>query len=332
MQETKIEWTDLTVNPFRARDGEGHVGHYCEKISPGCKNCYASKMQRRFRMPEFQESRRREDIEVFLDESKLLGLLKRRKPAMIFPFDMTDLFGHWVPDEWLDKFFAVAALTPHITYQVLTKRAGRMRDYFAAGVLLRQVTRIFDRWLPEIEGTEGYDLIVAKLLAGTPNGGVCPYSTLALPNVWLGVSCENQATADERIPLLLQTPAAVRWVSAEPLLGPIDFGMRNLDHNFSLNLLTGEVDADSAPHHYGRLDQIIVGGESGSKARDFDIHWARDIRDQCAASGAAFFMKQMGSNAITELDDVIIRENNFTGKGGDMAEWPEDLRIRQFPK
>ncbi|HMI93941.1 MAG TPA: DUF5131 family protein, partial [Polyangiales bacterium] len=130
MGSTSIEWTDHSINPFRARLASGQgKGHYCEKISPGCKNCYSSRFQPRLAMPQFQEQRRRSDIEHWLDASKLNEVLRRKKPTKYFWCDMTDMFGDWVPNEWIAACFGVMAATPHHTHQVLTKRAARMHAW-----------------------------------------------------------------------------------------------------------------------------------------------------------------------------------------------------------
>ena len=131
MGSTSIEWTDETINPLRARlnADQKRSGHYCEKISPGCKRCYSSKLQPRFGMPQFQEQRRL-DVETFLDPSKLHQVLQRKKPTKWFWCDMTDMFGAWVPNEMIAACFGVMAATPWHTHQVLTKRADRMRAWF----------------------------------------------------------------------------------------------------------------------------------------------------------------------------------------------------------
>src|SRR5262245_53283923 len=129
MAETSIEWTDHSINPIRARTADG-VGHYCQKVSPGCANCYASRLQPRFGMPEFKGTGDPPgDRERFLDESKLAEVLRRKKPTRYFWCDMTDLFGAWVPDEWIDECFSVMGATPQHTHQVLTKRPERMLAY-----------------------------------------------------------------------------------------------------------------------------------------------------------------------------------------------------------
>ena len=146
MATTSIEWTDFSHNPIRARlkdaahagvtkGGYGSgVGHYCEKISSGCAKCYSSTAQKRFRMPEFPGAKGMPlvggNVEVFLDEARLVEPLSWRKPRKVFICDMTDPFGQWVPFEWIDRIFAVMALTPHITWQILTKRPERMAEFF----------------------------------------------------------------------------------------------------------------------------------------------------------------------------------------------------------
>jgi protein gp37 len=193
-------------------------------------------------------------------EHILTAPLRWKKPRTIFVNSMGDLFH--CPHEWIDQVFAVMALAPQHTFQVLTKRAERMRGY------MNHPRRRFI-----VEKT-------ARILHN--QGGTLPQHAIAyftscpapLPHVWLGVSVEDQKRADERIPDLLHTPAAVRFISAEPLLGSID--------------LQGAVPA---------LDWVIVGGESGPGARPMHPDWARSIRDQCGAAGVPFFFKQWGEHA-----------------------------------
>jgi protein gp37 len=296
---SKIEWTDATVNPIRARDigkfGTGHVGWFCEKISPGCANCYASKMNTwrgngyEF-LPEFANR-----VELFLDEKTLDSVLHWKKPRKIFWCDMTDMFQDAVKDEWLDAIFRVMAKTPQHTHQVLTKRPARMRNYMP-------------RWKPV---------------------------GMILPNVWLGVSVENQHFADERIPLLLQTPAAKRFISAEPLLDQVN--LLNItvcksysDKPITLNALRAEVcPRDNSSFTHPALDWVIVGGESGPGARMFNVFWATILRLQCKAAGVPFFVKQLGGNALDRFAGFYEFSDK---KGGDPSEWPPDLRVREFPQ
>ena len=325
---TKIEWTDCTWNPVRG----------CSRVSEGCRNCYAERVAARFsgegeRFHGFAE-RRDSDLNagggskprwtgrVELIESKLTEPLRWRKPRRVFVNSMSDLFHEALPDEAIDRVFAVMALAPQHTFQVLTKRPERMREYVKRLPLLH---------LPPIASGRGcdtdalYDQAYLALRSG------------ALPNVWLGVSVEDQKTADERIPKLLSTPAAVRFVSYEPALGPVDF---NLDQFVPF----------SAPTP--KIDWIIVGGESGPGARPIDVAWVRSVVAQCKEAGVACFVKQLGAYPIvrhpTDQREVEFSRRcgflpawvpewaaawirNFDRKGGDPSEWPADLRVREFP-
>jgi len=206
----------------------------------------------------------------------LLAPLHRKKPTVYFVNSMSDLFHENVPDEWIDRVFAVMALSPQHTFQVLTKRAGQMREYFAARGRLNSING--QKW----------SLLGTPIGSKINHGGQWMTPALPLPNVWLGVSAERQQEADERIPLLLQTPAAVRFISAEPLLGPIDLNAVNVDDE--IPLLRSCVSGDGR-----RLDWVIAGGESGKNARPMHPEWARSLRDQCKAAGVAFFFKQWGN-------------------------------------
>jgi protein gp37 len=229
MSKTKIEWATDSWNPIRARNLKtGRVGWYCEHKSDGCANCYAEGMNNRLGTGLPFKPGHRQDVELFLDEKTLTQPLHWKRPRMIFVCSMSDLFADFVTDEWIDKIFAVMALCPQHTFQCLTKRAGRMGGY------LRAERAPFDcadaaltvgRHLPD--GYPGWciDNWRPSVIKHCTQPARWP-----LPNVWLGVSAERQEEADERIPLLLDTPAAIRFVSAEPLLGPIDFSPW-LSHN-----------------------------------------------------------------------------------------------------
>jgi protein gp37 len=209
--------------------------------------------------------------------------LRWRQPRRIFVNSMSDLFHEDVPDEFIDQVFAVMALCPQHTFQVLTKRAQRMRGYMTASsrpaaldVALGWAVGVANR---------------SRKCVVQPNapGGVEDWP---LPNVWLGVSVENQQYADERIPLLLQTPAAVRFLSVEPMLGPVDLTQ------WTSGCRSAEGHEDCVACSQGKrldgLDWVIVGGESGAGARPMHPDWARSIRDQCTAAGVPFFFKQWG--------------------------------------
>lgn len=268
-----IEWTDASWNPI--------VG--CSVHSPGCKHCYAMGQAHRLASnpatPHYAGTTKMTKTgPVFTGkvalapERVLTAPLHWRAPRRIFVNSMGDLFHENVPDEWIDRVFAVMALCPQHAFQVLTKRAERMREYMQPHAR---------------RGTNTHHRIYMQLKSMRREFSfTCP-----LPNLWIGVSCERQQEADERIPHLLDTPAAVRFVSAEPLLGPIDFSALDYAGN-RLDALAGTCE----PHtiHFDGLDWVIVGGESGPRARPMHPDWARSIRDQCAAAGVPFFFKQWG--------------------------------------
>lgn len=272
---TPIEWTQrpgtkgASWNPIRAINrATGKMGWHCTHDSEGCRNCYAEAFNRRLGTGLAYKPGHERDIVILMPDAALLQPLRWKAPRTIFVGSMTDIFGSFVSPHMLDRIFAVAALCPQHTFIMLTKRAKRMRSYaldfatperiwYAAGLLIE-------------------DTLPALAAQGACWGGETPWP---LNNVWLGVSAEDQKTADQRVPELLDTPAAVRFVSAEPLLGPIDF------HDWLIRGVNG----------FGPLlDWIIVGGESGRGARPMHPAWARSIRDQCAAAGVRFFFKQWG--------------------------------------
>ena len=293
MAETSIEWTDHSINPLRAKHrvqrGLTH-GHHCEKVSEGCKNCYASRLQPRFGLPEFSGPSRREVVSTYLDSDKLSEVLRRKKPTRYFWCDMSDLFGSWVTNEDLNRCFAVMSLTPHHTHQVLTKRPERMREYVSDPERGWNVSQ----WMA------GNGMVPATW------GGELP--AWPPPNVWLGVSVENQQTADERIPHLLRTPAAVRFLSCEPLLSEVNLGPWLGPWTCDGEAGVGKHDGKRGPGSYcgsccrdygnsrGPVDWVIVGGESGPHARPMHPDWPRSLRDQCAATGVPFFFKQWGEH------------------------------------
>lgn len=341
MGKTSIEWTDHSVNPIRARL-DGHVGHYCEKISPGCARCYASRTQARLRMPPFQEQQNN-DVEHFLDATKLQEVVRRKTPTRYFWCDMNDMFGEWVPNVWIAACFGVMAATPQHTHQVLTKRAKRMREWF--------------EWIASLK-CDPWTECHAAALATEPGldgpihrkSGGAPGRPWPLPNVWLGVSAEDQQRADERIPHLLATPAAVRFVSAEPLLGPVVLerylaplsqqscvecgaaersGLTSDALNWTSrgDALCSECGAMLCAYGDDGIDWVIVGGESGSAdAREMREAWALALRAECAEHNVAFFMKQMGAR-FARTAPGWPRDP----KGSNWDYWNPLLRVRQMP-
>ena len=280
MAKTKIAWTEHVWNPTAG----------CDKVSPGCKFCYALREARRLRYnPNPKISSVYRDVvtpkgtplnwtgKVELIESKLQEPLRWRKPRLVFVDSMSDLFHQSLPDEAIDRVFAVMALCPQHTFQVLTKRAERMWKYATA---VNGSERFHDINLAaqRIVGSPGWGAVLPTQRDGRGHGG------WPLPNVHLGVSVEDQATADERIPWLLKTPAAVRFVSYEPALGPVNFEPLGVCRDYR----------DGTPEEVPGLDWVIVGGESGPGARPMHPDWARSVRDQCQAAGVPFFFKQWG--------------------------------------
>ena len=256
---SKIQWCDETINPV--------VG--CSKISAGCQNCYAEKMARRLACMNFYQYQDVIGVErngtikgewngtTAFVPSELEKPYRWKKPRTIFVSSMGDLFHDSVPFEWIDQVVACAALNPQHTFILLTKRAERMKKYFCDSDLEDRITEIWQGGDPD---KETWNIM------------------LPLENLILGVSVEDQATADERIPVLLQIPAAKRFISYEPAVGPVDF-----TEYF-------EKADNGAP--CPEIHQIICGGESGPKARCLNPYWVRSVRDQCEAAGTAFMFKQ----------------------------------------
>ena len=270
MADTSIEWTDKVWNPVRG----------CRRVSAGCERCYAERMAHRFSgvgQPYEGLTRLGSKGPVWTGKArvvpeKLGEPLSWKKPRRIFVNSMSDLFHEDVPDEFIAAVFAVMSLAKQHTFQLLTKRPERMgellRDGFTDSIVNKSLRR-FDEALGLLPGS----VEQAANLMEWP-----------LPDVWLGVSVEDQATADERIPLLLETPAAVRWLSMEPLLGPVDLSRWPDGSSDIMTPLTGSP----------RIDWVVVGGESGPNARPMHPAWARDIRDQCVRVGVPFHFKQWG--------------------------------------
>lgn len=318
---TNIEWTDRTWNPTRG----------CSRVSAGCDHCYAIRQARRQDRPGgayegLTRARTRVDWSGIVDTVPeiLEEPLRWRKPQRVFVDSMSDLFHESLPWAQIKRIFEVMAEAERHTFQVLTKRPENMRQFM-------------ERWAFYHEGPP--------------------------PNVWLGVSVEDQKTADERIPILLRTPAAVRFVSYEPALGPVNF---HAVPKPQWRPWTSSVTWSAL----GDLDWLIVGGESGPGARPCDVAWIRSAVEQCRAAGVPVFVKQVGAKPFERQDafgddargwgnmdlteamtqprppqmEGWTRIRTETAcfwqrrihlkdrKGGDPGEWPEDLRIREFPR
>ena len=284
---TTIEWTDRTWNPVTG----------CTKVSAGCDHCYAETIAERFRGgPAFPNG-----FDLQLREGKLGDPLRWRKPSKVFVNSMSDLFHDDIPDEYIAQVFAVMAMAPQHTFQVLTKRHARMRSLLSS----RSFPELVTTWAWRIKPVAAAEL---------PRGN-SDYSASAvawpLPNAWLGVSVEDQKWADIRIPALLRTPAAVRFISAEPLLGPLELWHSHCPiHDFAGGMCTF-----SCPERR-RLDWVIAGGESGAKARPLELHWVKEIRDQCIHERIPFHFKQWGEWApdYNATDPILDHPMHRIGK------------------
>ncbi|MCM2472118.1 phage Gp37/Gp68 family protein [Rhizobium sp. CG5] len=314
---TKIEWTDATWNPITG----------CSLVSPGCTNCYAMKLAgTRLKHHPSREGLTKDSKagpvwtgEVRFNEQWLDQPLLWTKPRMIFVCAHGDLFAEGVTDAWLDQIFAVMALSPRHTFQVLTKRPERMRAYLSNP---ETVQRVYDLVMDMVvvDGVKAI-LTTPRTHDVAPAGNKVMLGLWPLPNVWCGVSVEDQKRAVERIPVLLQTPATIRWISAEPLLGLINLTTIDVDNDSFVDALNIRLWGDEIENWQGteqdwetsfmdwynlaempdpeleilpRLDWVVVGGESGRAAHPMHPDWARSLRDQCAAAGVPFLFKQWG--------------------------------------
>lgn len=232
--KSAIEWTDASWNPIRADNGR----HICARISPGCDRCYASTMTRRLAGVAYGKVGEPLASQPLLDEKALMLPVVWKNPRRIFVCSMTDLFGEWVPDSWLIEIFLTMAICQDHTFQVLTKRAKRMKEFVTWFYSPDNSHRVF---APELD---------------------------PLPNVWLGVTIESPEYA-WRANYLRETEAAVKWVSAEPLIGNVAS---------SLDLT--------------EINWLVAGSESGHGARPCDPDWIRELRDECQNTGTRFFYKQ----------------------------------------
>lgn len=259
MAKSHIEWTDWTGNPIGIK---GSKANYCIKISPGCKHCYAEIMSRRLAAISGDTGWAPYKVmdvppEMELRHKVLQEWRKMKKPRKIFVGSMTDLFADFVEDTWIYEILDTMIVCPHITFQILTKRAERMRTLIKEYCIWTNIVQ-----LP--------------------------------PNIWCGVSAENQEYADKRIPHLLDTKCSVRFLSCEPLLGPLQLQSYLYQHE---------------------IHQVIVGGESGFEARHTHPGWLKFIQMQCKASCVPFFFKQWGNwIAQSQLQLMNLPEGEHTFK------------------
>lgn len=270
--KTAIQWTDVTDNIIVADGG----GWWCRKISPGCKNCYAAKLNQSDYFKGNHLPYSGEPPKLKLREDVIAGWERQRHPKKHFVASMTDIFGEWVPDEWIFQYLDGMASAPMQTFQLLTKRAERLRNMVFQWMHKREFRR-----MPR--------------------------------NIWLGVSVED-VKCKERLELLEGIPATVKFASFEPLLE----------------------DLELVPNEIKMLNWAIIGGESGPGARPCNIEWVRKIVGVCLWNNVAPFVKQLGVNPyLPEINGDAYSEDNCYRfnhpKGGDITEWPADLRVREFP-
>jgi protein gp37 len=315
MNLTPIEWTTFSANPLKYRDAAGKVVWGCVHASLGCQHCYSEALAHRygrggpFNVPTMN------GLTPFLDDAELHKMRTAKviegtpvAGSRCFIGDMTDVLGEWVSDDLLNRLFSqTLELRTDVTWQILTKRAKRLREYLSW------------RW----------------------GGGRIPSR-----HIHIGVSAENQEWYDKRIGDLLRTPARVRFLSLEPLLGPIDLRMGG-----------NSIPDYSAHDPLPAIDWVIVGGESGAHARPMEVAWLRSVVQQCKKANVPCFVKQLGSQVTDRNDagfegdpgDSWTPETRYreltpqqwqgdpvrillrSRKGGNMSEFPPDLRVRQFP-
>lgn len=326
---TKIEWADHTFNPWTG----------CTKVSPGCDHCYAESWAQRSGIVQWgpHAERRRTSAANWRQPLKwnAAAAAARTRPR-VFCASLADVFDNEVPQGWRQDLFELIGETPHMDWLLLTKRIGNAEDMINLALL--------------------------------DDGPTWPW-----PHVWIGASVVNQEEADRDVPKLLAVPAARRFLSMEPLLGPVDLRALRVGDRLTLDALTGchcgsagpggTIDEllaalPALPGVLPPLDWVIVGGESGHHARPMRVQWARSLMAQCKDAGVAFHIKQLGAQprgwcagALLADDDASLDDDfcdNYEAhessrscdrcvylidrKGGDMAEWPEDLRVREFPR
>lgn len=286
---SKIEWTETVWNPTTG----------CDRVSAGCDNCYALTMAKRLKGMGSAKYQRDGDPKtsgpgfgVSIHPDTIDAPFHWRKPRKVFVNSMSDLFHDAVTDGFIGDVWNTMALTPQHTYQILTKRPARARS-------------LLNRW-----ATEGWMWRRSDMMWCGPLNG-------PLPNVWIGTSVEDQKRADLRIPALLDTPAAVRFLSCEPLLGPVD--LQPWTTVYPTTVLDGNgYGGSTVTSTIPGLNWVIVGGESGPGARRMELDWARGLVEQCMHTEVAVFVKQLGSA-------------HGPGKGGPIETWPAELQVREYP-
>lgn len=324
---SKIEWTQSTWNPITG----------CDKVSQGCKNCYAEIMHRRLMKMHPRKYSKPFLGNIQMHEKDLTIPMERMVPTVYFVNSMSDLFHPSVPFEFVAKVFICMGLCPHHTFQILTKRPERALEFFKEYEYFGfgddrttdELAMDFHPWL--------YDKKTHQLRQDLRNAGwfwdsygdddsrFIFENDAPLKNVWIGVSVEDQKAANERIPLLLQIPAAVRFLSCEPMLGPIDLSICTtwppskctkcgfVGRGLLVDEGTECPECDSFMDRLPMIDWVIVGGESGHKARPMHPDWVRAIRDQCNACSIPFFFKQWGQWGPYEKAMALLKGDQALG-------------------
>lgn len=295
VENTKIQWATHTFNPW--------VG--CEKVSPACQHCYAESWSRRTGNAGLWQGQRRRTTESnwrqplkWNEAARAAGVRAR-----VFCASLADVFDNTVSAEWRADLVRLIRSTPHLDWLLLTKRIGNAR---------RMLNEALVSWY-------GYTGL---------------WDEAPFDNVWLGATVANQEEADRDIPKLLATPARVRFLSMEPLLGPVDLSA-HLYECCGSPVVGGEymgaqeMICCNQPTPRDLLDWVIVGGESGPGARSMVLGWAKEIVKQCRDAGVAPFVKQLGSRPTNREGEP---HPQIQAKGDDMREWPEVLRVREFPR
>lgn len=292
-ETTSIAWCDSTWNPW-----EG-----CSKISPGCDSCYAEARNQRFHGGVNWGPGAPRRLTSSANWKKPLAwnakAAKTGQPWRVFCASLADVFDNEVPAAWRWALFRLIRETPHLTWMLLTKRIGN-----AIGMLDEAADAVFDEFV----------------------GAGAWQARGPWPNVWIGATVVNQEEADRDIPKLLRVPAAVRFLSIEPMIEPIDLALA------CSNLRWTDLDGVECCGVTRLLDWVIVGGESdqpGHRARPFVCGWGKDIVRQCKAAGVPVFVKQIGDNATNREGEP---HPTTARAGADPSEWPEDLRVREFPR
>lgn len=326
---SKIEWTEQTWNPTTG----------CDRISPGCDNCYALTMAKRLKgmgSAKYQNDGNPRTsgpgFGITTHPDTLTEPLRWKKPRKVFVNSMSDLFHARVPRDFLAQVFAVMAATPQHTYQILTKRPERAARILGGGCKCGHPNGEHFRASMEWAATSHSPTYVPGL-----EHGIYHRTNWPLPNVWIGTSVENQKYADLRIPSLLKTPAAVRFLSCEPMVGPVNLGNALRSDLYRCSCGAWERDGEQHPrcancgHSWSwkpgnsAIDWVIIGGESGPGARPFQPDWATSLIEDSRTAGAAPFVKQLGT--------PWARANNASDtKGGNPDDWPADLRVREYPQ